>query len=93
MITKQSIHEEFEKSHKYIFAEKDPTYGEENRRNKIIVQSFYDTQIQKLLEEIVQEEKEVPKGQDWGHTYNQGKIDGFNKAIQEIKAKIQERGY
>lgn len=47
---KQSWEDRFEEKFKYVFAEKDPNYGAENRANKINVKQFISQEIQKAYQ-------------------------------------------
>lgn len=97
MTTKQSIHE---KKEKLIFElneeliRKDEAGHCLNRETEDAITSFYDTQIQQLLDEIVLKEKEIVSGENVDMALLiEYKNRGFNSAIQEIKTRIKEAGY
>lgn len=90
-MTKQSIHDEF----KNKFQGKGFSVSE-------TVRDFYDTQIHKLLEEVVPKEcisaddvRIIIDREEFYHLKNQkmGVCMGYNLAISEIKKNIKRAGF
>lgn len=78
MTTKQSINEEFEKKFK------ENHLSDNIQPSPKIIQSFYDAQIQELLNDIMPNNKSDKAGRV-EYCFDKG----FNHAIQEIKEKIR----
>lgn len=83
-VTRERIHEEFEGR----FLGKNPSGALSVAMNGIV--DFYDTKIQKLLEEIVLCRRMGCGCGDYGC---ENRDMGFEEAIQEIKANIKKTGF
>lgn len=94
-MTKNNSHttgwrKEFEKLAKFIFWEKDPTYGAENHQNRMVIESF----IEKVIEDEREKEKELCKkiyieNVDWDEwaISDEEASENFEEHLHSLKQK------
>lgn len=89
--------EKFDEKIKHFFSEKDPIHGEENKKDKLYVQSLFRQFAADLVREAFEATKVEKDNGINPHTgmpdyleFNKGFTKGANAALSEVEAKQQE---